>query len=173
MSYDSEGDTREHVFEVAARLEAVCRELRRRGEHHDASKLGEIEKPLFDAVVPKLKDLVYGSDEYRDAVRALGPALKHHYENNSHHVEHYENGICGMDLLDLIEMYCDWAAASLRSRDGDMSKSIEINITRFGIDGQLGEILRNTWKRYGGLCGAPASNTVPNKVRAVGGTCHE
>src|SRR5215469_16665433 len=129
MSYDSEQDTRAHIIQVAARLEAVCQELRRRGERHDASKLGEIEKPVFDAVVPKLKDLVYGPDEYRSAVKELGPALKHHYENNSHHPQHYENGISGIDLIDLMEMYCDWAAASLRPKDGDMSRSIEINIT--------------------------------------------
>jgi hypothetical protein len=127
MSYDSEEDTRAHIFQVAARLEAVCRELRSRGERHDASKLGKIEKPVFDAVGPRLKDLVYGSDEYRTSVQELWPALKHHYENNSHHPEHYENGIFGMDLIDLVEMYCDWAAASLRSKDGDMNGSIEIN----------------------------------------------
>jgi hypothetical protein len=165
MSYDSEEDTRAHIFQVASRLEAVCWELRRRGESHDASKLSEIEKPAFDAVGPRLKDHAYGSDEYRAALQELAPALKHHYEYNSHHPEHYEKGISGMDLIDLVEMYCDWAAASLRSKDGDMGRSIEINITRFGIDEQLGEILRNTWNRYGGFCGQPKWNA-PNAIGA-------
>jgi hypothetical protein len=153
MSYDSEDDTREHIRQVALRLKKVETELRDRGTFHDASKLGPNEKPIFDEVTPRLKGLVYGSDEYRASLKELGPALDHHYANNSHHPEHYPNGIAGMDLLDLIEMYCDWAAATLRTKDGDMAHGIEINIKRFEIDGPLAEILRNTWRRHGGFCG--------------------
>ena len=158
VSHDSEAEMREHIFQVAARLNAVCRELRKRGECHDASKLGPHEKPLFDAVGPRLKDLVYGSDEYRAAIAELAPALAHHYANNSHHPDHYENGIRGMDLIDLIEMYCDWAAATLRTKDGNMLDSIDINVRRFGIAPPLSDILRNTWQRYGGFCGQPEFN---------------
>jgi hypothetical protein len=50
------------------------------------------------------------------------------------------------------------AAASLAPKDGNMSESVEINIGRFDIDGQLAEILRNTWERYGGFCGEPKFN---------------
>ena len=107
MSYDSENETREHIRQVARRLDKVCTELRDRGYWHDMSKLGSEEKPIFDEVTPKLKDLVYGTPEYRASLKELGPALTHHYANNSHHPEHYPNGIAGMDLLDLIEMYCD------------------------------------------------------------------
>jgi hypothetical protein len=159
MGFNSEKDTQQHIFQVAARLEAVCRELRERGERHDASKLGAEEKPHFDAVGTRLQDLVYGTDEYRSALRTLDPALKHHYATNSHHPQHYANGVAGMDLIDLVEMYCDWAAAALRTRDGDLAKSIDINIERFGIEGPLGEILKNTWKRHGGFCGQPEVNT--------------
>src|SRR5262245_41458958 len=133
MSYDSEADTRAHIYQVAARLNNICKQLRIRGERHDASKLGDLEKPAYDRTIPGLKDLAYGTDEYRKAVLELGPALQSHFANNSHHPEHYENGICGMDLIDLIEMYCDWAAASLRSQNGDLEESIEINIERFEI----------------------------------------
>ena len=159
MTYDSGEDTREHIVQVAARLEAVCKELRTRGERHDASKLGPDEKPYFDAVGPTLQGLVYGSDDYRAAVERLRPALKHHYANNSHHPEHYPDGVAGMDLIDLIEMYCDWAASTLRTKDGNLARSIELNTDRFGIGELLGDILRNTWKRYGGLCGQPEFNT--------------
>ena len=158
MDFDSEKDTREHIFQVAARLEAVGRVLRERGERHDASKLGAEEKPYFDAVGTQLQDLVYGSDAYRSALAMLSPALKHHYATNSHHPEHYAGGVAGMDLIDLIEMYCDWAAAVLRTKDGDLARSIDINVERFGIDGPLGDILKNTWKRHGGFCGRPAHN---------------
>lgn len=167
MSYDSEGDTREHIFQVAARLNAVCRELRLRGELHDASKLGPVEKPHFDAAIPDLKARVYASPEYKDALRHLEPALKHHYANNRHHAEHHENGISGMDLVDLLEMYCDWAAATLRNKDGDLRRSIEINIVKLGIDGPLREILRNTWKRHGGFCGGPETNVRIEEPRDI------
>ena len=158
MGFDSEKDTQEHIFQVAERLQVVCAELRGRGERHDASKLGAEEKPYFDAVGMRLQGLVYGSDEYRSALQTLDPALKHHYATNSHHPEHYANGVAGMDLIDLIEMYCDWAAAALRTKDGDLAKSIDINIERFGIEGPLGEVLKNTRKRYGGFCGQPEVN---------------
>ena len=169
MNYDSEKDTRDHMLQVAARLAAVCQELHKRGERHDASKLGPNEKPLFDTVGPRLKGLVFGSKEYRAAVEELRPALKHHYANNSHHPEHYENGIAGMDLVDLIEMYCDWAASTLRTKEGNLLGSIEINTKRFGIDASLSDILRNTWKRHGGFCGQPESNAPiePNADGAV------
>lgn len=106
MSYDSAEDTRKHIFEVAARLNCVSEELYCRGRRHDESKFGDAEKPLFDLVVPRLKDLVWGSDHYKEEIRALGPAERHHYSHNSHHPEHYENGVSGMDLIDVIEMYC-------------------------------------------------------------------
>ncbi len=158
MEFDSEQDTREHIRQIAARLEAVGQELKARGERHDASKLGAEEKPYFDAVGLRLEGLVYGSEEYRSALETLAPALKHHYANNTHHPEHYANGVAGMDLIDLIEMYCDWAAAVLRTKDGDLARSIDINIERFGIDGPLADILRNTWERHGGFSGRPAHN---------------
>ena len=153
MTYDSKAETLEHIAQVERRLTKVCTELRDRGFFHDASKLGPSEKPIFDEVTPKLKGLVYGTDEYRASLKDLGPALTHHYQNNSHHPEHYQNGVAGMDLLDLIEMYCDWAAATLRGKDGDMSKGIEINVERFKLDPQLASILRNTWARHGGFAG--------------------
>ena len=42
--------------------------------------------------------------------------IEHHYAVNSHHPEHYEAGIAGMSLFDLIEMLVDWKAASERMR---------------------------------------------------------
>lgn len=153
MSYDSGPETREHIAQVARRLKNVSVELNDRGWLHDATKLGDAEKPIFDEVTPKLKGLVYGTDEYRASLKELGPALTHHYAHNGHHPECWPNGIAGMDILDLIEMYCDWAAATLRTKDGDMAKGIEINIERFGITGPLADILRNTWRRHGGFAG--------------------
>jgi hypothetical protein len=158
MSFDSAEETREHIRQVAARLQAVCRELEGRAERHDSSKLGDAEKPYFDEVGSNLKGLIYGSAEYDAAKERLRPALAHHYAHNSHHPEHYPAGVAGMDLIDLVEMYCDWAAATLRSKDGDMARSLELNIVRFGIGSPLADILDNTWKRFGGFTGRPEGN---------------
>ena len=51
-----------------------------------------------------------------------------------------------MTLVDIVEMLCDWKAASLRHNDGNLLKSIEINANRFGYDDQLKQILINTAK---------------------------
>jgi len=55
-----------------------------------------------------------------------------------------EKGILGMSLLDLVEMLCDWKAATLRHNDGDIRKSIEINQKRFGYSDELKAIFLNT-----------------------------
>lgn len=54
------------------------------------------------------------------------------------------DGINGMTLIDLIEMMCDWKAATLRHADGDIYKSLEINAERFKYSPQLKQILKNT-----------------------------
>jgi hypothetical protein len=79
----------------------------------------------------------------------MGEALKHHYAANSHHPEHYENGIAGMSLLDLIEMVCDWKAATERHADGDLLRSIEQNQDRFGYSDELKSILLATVAEMG------------------------
>lgn len=142
--HDSTADTLKHMRRVQQLLGVMARNLMQRGEVHDDSKLGEVEKPLFDEMTPKLKELKYGTDEYKASLASLGPALKHHYSLNSHHPEHFTNGVAGMNLLDLVEMLCDWKAASERSKDGDFQKSIAIGIDRFDIEPQLASILRNS-----------------------------
>lgn len=148
MKYDSEKDTRKHIERVRELINEIALDLVKRGKEHDKSKLGEFEKPYFDEYTPKLKGSTYGSDEYKQFLKDLNVALKHHYEENSHHPEFYENGIDGMDLLDLMEMIVDWKAASERHGDGNIYKSLEHNKERFKISDQLYDILLNTVKRF-------------------------
>ena len=61
-----------------------------------------------------------------------------------HHPECHKNGINDMNLLDLIEMFCDWKAASERHNDGNIRKSIEINGKRFNMSDQLVKIFENS-----------------------------
>lgn len=149
MSYDSTQDTLEHISKVQARIQIVVNELTIRAAHHDASKLVEPEKPGFDVLTLKLRELVYGSDDYKAALEEGKPTIAHHYAANSHHPEHYENGIAGMSLLDIIEMVCDWKAASERTKQGSIAQSLVHNKTRFSISDQLAAILENTVKELG------------------------
>lgn len=146
VSYDSRPETYEHIAAVRALLLDCVTTLIRRADVHDASKLVPPELEAFDTFTPKLKDTVYGSDEYKDFLRQMKPALAHHYASNRHHPEHFgEDGILGMNLLDVIEMLCDWAAAVRRTKDGDLIGSIEtLNADRFGYDDQIKRLLLNT-----------------------------
>jgi len=146
--YDSTVDTLQHIKRVAQLLTEASAELIRRANCHDDSKLGDFEKPYFDKAM-KLKDITYGSDEYKECLANLKPALDHHYANNSHHPEYYKNGINGMDLFDLIECFFDWKAAGERHADGNIYKSIEFNKGRFNMSEQLVDIFTNTAERLG------------------------
>jgi hypothetical protein len=147
-NYDSTADTLLHIKRVNQLLTEAASELIRRANVHDNSKLGSPEKELFDEFTPKLKETTYGSDKYKEYLKELKVALDHHYQNNTHHPEHYENGVNGFDLFDLIEMFFDWKAATERHADGDIMKSIDINKERFGIDEQICDIFKNTVSRY-------------------------
>lgn len=142
--YDSRPDTWEHINQVQKQLQHVMNLLHIRGLYHDQSKLQEPELTYFNIHTPKLKSMAYGSAEYKESLAALKPALDHHYSKNSHHPEFYENGIQGMSLLDVVEMFCDWSAATTRGLGGDIFRSIEVNQARFGYSDELKSILTNT-----------------------------
>lgn len=148
-AYDSRPDTWRHIHTVQAKLNYVVDLLRIRAHVHDQSKLVEPEVSVFDEYTPKLKGSTYGSDEYKSFLAGMGDGLKHHYAANSHHPEHYPDGIHGMCLLDLIEMLADWKAATERHDDGDLARSIEINRERFGYGDEIATLLRLTAERLG------------------------
>jgi hypothetical protein len=149
MTYDSTPDTEAHIGRVRGLLDQVAENLDQRAYQHDASKLEEPEKSAFDRETPLLRDLTYGSDEYKAALKRLGVALEHHYAENSHHPEHYSNGIRGMSLLDVVEMLVDWKAATERHADGDITSSIDKNQKRFEYSDDLKAIFHNTIKEMG------------------------
>jgi|SRR6187549_113030 len=146
---DSTQDTLDHIGKVQARIQEMVNHLTVRAAHHDESKLVQPEKAGFDVLSFKLATLVYGSDEYRAALEEGKPTIQHHYAANSHHPEHYPNGIAGMSLLDVVEMLCDWKAASERTKQGSIAQSLAHNQDRFGISDQLAAILENTVRELG------------------------
>jgi ribosomal protein L40E len=137
-------ETVEHILAVQGTLGAVSNQIRCRGKNHDRSKLTTEELPHF-AVAENLKKLKYGSREYTKALAGLKPALTHHYKANRHHPEHFMDGIVDMNLVDIIEMVCDWHCAAMRhGEDHNIFKSINHNRMRFHIHHQLACILWNT-----------------------------
>lgn len=107
MRYDSKADTLLHIKRVNQLMTEAASELIKRANVHDDSKLESPEKELFDKYTPLLKDSKYGTESYNKFFKLMKVALDHHYENNSHHPEHYKNGVNGFDLFDLIEMFFD------------------------------------------------------------------
>ena len=146
--YNSKKDTEKHSDNVMNVIFYFNNELYERGMFHDHSKLQCPEKEIFDKFTPRLKDATYGSDEYNEFLKEMKVALDHHYKNNSHHPEHYEDGINGMNLFDFVEMFCDWCSATLRHDDGNLIKSIEINQKRFNYSDDIKNIMLNTVEQF-------------------------
>ena len=141
-------ETIKHIEKVREILRTFVYKLVVRGVEHDRLKLESPEVDIFTEFTPKLSGTTYGSKEYKSFLKEMQVALKHHYANYRHHPEHFNNGINDMNLVDIVEMFCDWKASSMRHNDGNLLKSIEINAERFGIDAQLAQILINTAKMF-------------------------
>jgi hypothetical protein len=136
--------TFKHIERVRNILNICIKELLDRQELHDQSKLESPEVEVFSEYTSKLANSTYGSEEYKGFLQAMKPALDNHYSKNRHHPEYHPDGVNNMNLLDLIEMICDWKAASERHADGCIKKSIDINSKRFNLSTQLTQILHNT-----------------------------
>ena len=143
--YSSVPETQEHIKKVYENISKVMVELMARAKQHDQTKMKHGEVEYFDEYTPMLASCTYGSDEYKQFLKNLEPALIHHYAMNRHHPEHFENGIKGMNLIDILEMFCDWYAATKRHNDGDIMRSIKINQERFNYSDDLKAIFENTF----------------------------
>lgn len=142
--------TDSHIARVRELLNDAAARLNVRGFHHDRSKYDEVEiGPLAEmqALIEREGHAPYGSEEYKRRTLMLGQMLEHHYANNSHHPEHYENGVDDMDLFDVIEMFFDWKAASERGEEPCMSLSTACE--KYRVSPQLQRIFENTADRLG------------------------
>jgi hypothetical protein len=142
--YEAKMETEKHIYNVAKLLELMCENLKARMLYHDLSKLESPELETFRSYTEKLKGCTFGSDEYKQFLAEMKPALDHHYAENRHHPEHFVNGIDDMNIVDIIEMLCDWKASTLRHADGDLNRSIDVLAVRFKISDQLKTILKNS-----------------------------
>lgn len=145
-SADSTADTLDHIGRVQTRLAQIQTALDQRAAMHDRSKLREPEKAGYDRLTQRLAGVAYGSEAYYAALEEAKGAIAHHYAHNTHHPEHFENGVAGMSLLDIIEMLADQKARSERT---SLAESMAHNQQRFGIGDQLAVIIINTIRELG------------------------
>jgi hypothetical protein len=142
---DYETKLRKHRNGVHWLINQIINELNIRSLNHDLSKYSDEERPIFQSIV--FTDVKYGTPEYYDRLNLLKEATGHHYEENRHHPEHFKDGLRDMNLIDLIEMICDWmSAAKNYNNTGNIYQSIKIGQKRFGYDDTLKKILLNTVK---------------------------
>jgi len=149
-STDNTADTMNHKEKVKTHIEKLIKDLQERAEKHDNSKLQNPEKDGYASIAVRLKPHKYGSDGAKEVLASddAKAIVKHHQQENRHHPEHFENGIKGMTLVDIVEMFCDWYASSQRSDVSDFNKGLEINQKRFGYGEDLNSIFINTFNEY-------------------------
>jgi hypothetical protein len=133
-----------HIHEVRKFLYKFIEELDERAKLHDQSKLEDPEASIFGEHTGELAKVKYGTPEYEALLEKVKPAIEHHYANNRHHPEHWPEGVNDMTLVDLVEMLCDWKAATVRNKNGNIRKSVEHNAKRFGMSEQITKIFENT-----------------------------
>lgn len=138
-------DLVDHKRRVAGYMQLVANDLFHRAAVHDNSKFEPEEFEPYDVAFPELQKYPYGSEELKTVYKSIKPAIQHHFQNNDHHPEFSKDGINDMTAIQLIEMVCDWLAASERSQTSIMT-GLEINKERYGIDDQTYRIIVNTAK---------------------------
>lgn len=127
----------------------ACRALLMRAALHDMSKYSRDEAGYYEQYFFELLNVSYGSREYDELQKRIRPAKLHHYQNNTHHPEHWPGGIKDMTPLDLVEMLCDWKAATMGHKDGDFDASLIINGDRYATPEMLKDGLKANAREIG------------------------
>jgi uncharacterized protein DUF5662 len=140
----------EHRDRVAKNLIRFAIDLQERALVHDDSKFGPDEFPIYASMMDEFTEHPFGTPGYFRAKEAISEATKKHFAANRHHPEHFENGVEGMTVVDLLEMLADWKAATLNNpkKPGDMQRSLDYAVDKYKIDPQLALILWNTIHHY-------------------------
>lgn len=137
-------DLHKHKLVLKALLYNLANQLKERADKHDDSKYEKEEKDVFESIDNIKREDFDTYEQYYNCTKPLiQKALDHHYANNRHHPEHFENGVNDMNLLDVLEMVVDWdTSASCRGTELDTNYSFK----RFKIEPQLQKIILNTLK---------------------------
>ena len=163
QGFKTVNDVLEHKSRISKKLMRVSKDLEWRAQHHDESKLKlpEVEMLIKMDKEPRHK---YGSPEYFEKQKKFKEFFLHHYKMNSHHPEHFEYGIEGMDCVDLIEMCADWTSYLEKMSVTEALKVLEAQKERYKIDDSLFEVIKNTVLNYFAWLGDYAPPEHPSNV---------
>jgi len=103
---------------------------------HDMSKFRWREMKYMAPGLITLKNIPYGSLQYKEALEKAKPGIEAHYKANNHHPEFYKNGGVGnFSIMDWAEVLIDWKAAGFNHSKAKRSlwKSIQLNSDRFNM----------------------------------------
>lgn len=139
-----------HRFRVFQYMNAIAQEVMQRGNNHDSTKLHSPELEIYARNVDEFDKHPFNSEGYNKAKAVIKEATDHHFKHNRHHPEHFPDGIEGMNLVDLLEMVCDWKSATLNhpEQPGDMYNSLKVAVDRYNISPQLALVLYNTMRDF-------------------------
>ena len=127
-----------HKKKVKERMLFLAKEIIKRAESHDDSKLKE---PEINWLIEMDKEprVEYGSPEYFEKMKRW----------DSHHPAYYnEQGVYGMTIVDLVEMMCDVISYVSELHVYQAAKIIKEQKERFDIDEGITQILINTLNYY-------------------------
>ena len=145
--------TRHRAF-LAEAMGRVSRALESRATVHDLSKLQDDEFAGFARINAAARVQKFGSPEYAEGMRRERPTIDLHFSRNRHHPERprligeaaeVARGLpddatywaahtsAQMTFLDIIEMVCDWWAASKGYDDArPWQETVELNFAQKG-----------------------------------------
>ena len=137
---------KQHKDGVKTYLEIISMLLNTRALTHDNSKSSDEEYKYYKMANSVNRNDFKTYEEYMDYIKpTLDKGLKHHYENNRHHPEFFDNGIDDMTLIDIMEMIVDWCI-SIKQNGKDLYKEIQYNFDKYNVSEQLKKIIINTYK---------------------------
>ena len=137
----------DHRYYVKFFITKIIEELSHRANVHDSSKYSNDETVGFVKAIP-YTNIKWGSTDIpNDIANSLQDSLLIHHSRNDHHPEYFENGIEDMDLIQLLELACDWRAAMIRHKNFDIDETICVGQTRFKFCDSIARILQNTLER--------------------------
>lgn len=138
-----ERETQSHIDRVRYFLQRIMLYISIRAEGHDASKFHSPEREGYMRLSEKLCGVSYGTPEYAAALASERETIEHHYACNRHHPQHFKNGIDDMNMIDILEMLCDWGARH-DDAHGAFADFLDVQQERYGFSDQLLRIMQNT-----------------------------
>lgn len=144
MDFDKK--LKEHKLKVCYLMNWIGALISGRAMTHDNSKTTDEEYKYYKMVNNVNRNDFKTYEAYMDYIKpTLNKGLKHHYENNRHHPEHFDNGVDDMNIVDIIEMMVDWKA-SIEQNGKNLYEEVEYNFKKYNISEQLQKIILNTYK---------------------------